>query len=409
MSASIKVFSNNLSSFKKYKIQDDISWVINQHRQLTAEILNYYGNSESQRVATIKGRFNAITRIFRIAYETKNYDLYDKYSTLVIFLGAHFEDDEFNNELSEIELKKFISFDIILNRKNQLQTQFEAIENKRTTKAYDLNQDLLLVSLYSLIQPLRNEIKSLKFSKTTKNKEDWIVIKPDEVLMDLNEEKKRHDGILFNLTDDAPELAKILRESFELYPREFVFTHLKKYPDVSNQATPQSLDDRMTKVFLYTGKMVSVNTFRSSYVSYVNREAVKNGRMLSVKEKEKIANRMRTSRKYLDEAYLKIFPIAKDEMKLKDEPENIPTFKAEAEAEQLPAYSRQLIRNKRYYDNNKDKVLKKQKEYKDAKPLYDKSRVRMLHFLNNETGYYERMKDTTKAKYNFQFVGGKWT
>ena len=408
ISATIKFFRNNLPSFKKYKNDDDISWVINQHRQLTAELLDFYGDSESKRVATIKGRFNAITRIFRIGFETKFYDLYDKYSTLVIFLGAHFEDDEFDNELSDIEKKKFIPFDVVLGRQKQLQEQFEAIEDKQTTKAYDINQDLLLVSLYSLIPPLRNEIKSLKFTKFIQNKEDWIVIKPDEILLDLNEEKKRHDGILFNLTEDAPELAKILRDSFKLYPRQFVFTHLKKYPDVSNQATPQSLDDRIKKIFSFTGKMVSVNTFRSSYVSYVNREAMKSGRLLSVKEKEKIAKRMRTSRKYLDEAYLKIFPLAKEEIKFKDEPSNIPTFIPEKEEEQLPAYSCQLIRNKRYYDSNKDKVLKKQKEYKDAKTLYDKSRVRMLHFLNNDAGYYERMKDTTKEKYDFKFKNGRW-
>jgi hypothetical protein len=54
-------------------------------------------------VATIKSRFNAITRIFRIAYETKNYELYVKYSSLVIFLSRQFEADEFYNELSEKE------------------------------------------------------------------------------------------------------------------------------------------------------------------------------------------------------------------------------------------------------------------------------------------------------------------
>ena len=155
--------------------------------------------------------------------------------------------------------------------------------------------------------------------------------------------------------------------------------------------------------------MVSVNTFRSSYVSYVNREAIKNGRQLSVKEKEKIAYRMRTSRKYLDEAYLKIIPIAKEELNFKDEPSKTITENKQTEQEQQPAYQRQLIRNKRYYDNNKEKVLKKQKEYKDSRPLYDKARVRMLHFLNNDVDYYSRMKQQTKDKYDFKLVNGKWT
>lgn len=401
----IKFFRNNLPSFQKYKTDDDISWVVTHHRLLTVELLNYYANQESKRVATIKGRINAITRIFRIAYETKNYDLYDKYSTLVIFLGAHFEDDEFNNELSAIEIKKFITFDIVLNKQKELQKSFDAIENKLTARAYDLNQDLVLLSLYSLIPPLRNEIKKLKFTKTIQKTEDWVVIKPDEVALDLNEEKKRHNAIYFNLTEDAPELAKILKQSFDLYPRTFVFTHLKKYPDVSNQATPQSLDDRITKLFTFTGKMVSVNTFRSSFVTYINSEAIKNGRQLTVKEKEKIAYKMRTSRKYLDEAYLKIFPVVRQEIQKQDDAITEEPIK---DVEQLPVYQRQLERNKRYYDNNKEKVLKKQKEYKDSRPLHDKARVRILHYLNNDPDYSSKMKDTTREKYNFKFENGKW-
>ncbi|MFN9942263.1 MAG: hypothetical protein ACK56I_22595, partial [bacterium] len=103
-----------------------------------------------------------------------------------------------------------------------------------------------------------------------------------------------------------------------------------------------------------------VNTFRSSYVTYINSEAIKNGRQLTVKEKEKVAYKMRTSRKYLDEAYLKIFPIVRQELKKQDE--TVANDKEEPKAvEQLPAYQRQLERNKRYYDNNKEKVLKKQK------------------------------------------------
>ena len=77
-------------------------------------------------------------------------------------------------------------------------------------------------------------------------------------------------------------------------------------------------------------------------------------------------------------------------------------------AEAIPAYKRQLERNKRYYDNNKAKVLQQQKEYKDAKPLIEKSRIRLLHFLNNDANYYSKMKPSTKEKYNFKFENGRW-
>ena len=392
ISASVKFFYNNLPSFKKYKTVDAIDWVVKEHRLLTVEILEYYAKKEKTSLATIKSRFNAITRIFRIAYETKNYQLYTKYSGLVIFLGAQFEDDEFNNELSDLELKKFITFDVVLNKQRQLQQQFEGMQNKLTTTAYDVNQDLLLISLYSLIPPLRGEVKTLKFAKTPQRAGDWIVIQNDgEVKLDLNEEKKRHMAIVFRLSEETPKLAKILKESYELYPREFVFTRYHKYPDMTLQASVSALDDRLKGLFTDTGKSVSVNSLRSSYVSFMNSEAIKNGKQLSVKQKENIALKMRTSRKYLDEAYLKIFPIAREEIG-QERPPAPPVQPINEES----AYEKQLNRNQRYYEENKEKVLKKQKEYKDSKSAFDKSRSKQLYYLNSDAEYYKKMKPATQ-------------
>jgi hypothetical protein len=116
----------------------------------------------------------AITGLFRIAYETEKYELYVKYSSLVIFLLRQFEADEFDNELSEEKFKKFVTFDVVLNKHKQkeLQKQFELIKNKNSVICYDLNQDLLLISLYSLIPPLRQEIMTLKFSKKLERKDN---------------------------------------------------------------------------------------------------------------------------------------------------------------------------------------------------------------------------------------------
>jgi hypothetical protein len=83
------------------------------------------------------------------------------------------------------------------------------IKNKKSMIGYDLNQDLLLISLYSLTPPLQQEIMTLNFSRKLERKDNWIVIKTDDVIMDLNEIKKKHDAIMFHLQKDAPELAKI--------------------------------------------------------------------------------------------------------------------------------------------------------------------------------------------------------
>ena len=269
IATSIKFFLNNLPSFQQYKDQDKLDWVVNHHRLLSYELLFYSLNHNSS-VATLKSKFNAITRIIRLSYKSKSPDLYEKFSRIVSDLGHYFEDDEFNNELSPEELKKFIVWDEVIAKQKSLENQFYSIQNKHTKTAYDINNDLLLLSLYSLIPPLRNEVKHLDFTHTKKDDGDYIWFSTDgNVLLDLNLEKKRHEPIQFNLSRDAPQLAALIQDSYKLYPREFVFTPKNTYPKLDKKASQSSLDTRLSVLFWHTGKNVSVNSLRSSYVSYM--------------------------------------------------------------------------------------------------------------------------------------------
>jgi hypothetical protein len=191
-------------------------------------------------------------------------------------------------------------------KQKSLENTFNSIQNKQTKAAYEMNNDLLLLSLYSLIPPLRNEVKHLNFTHSKKDDGDYIWFASDgRVFLDLNLEEKRHDPIQFNLTKDAPKLATLIENSYKLYPREFVFTPKNTYPKVDKMASQKSLDTRLSELFSHTGKNVSVNSLRSSYVSHMVHRGMIRGKLLSVKEKNKIADRMRSSRKYLDESYTK--------------------------------------------------------------------------------------------------------
>ena len=373
------------------------------HRLLATELLEYSLNHHSS-IATLKSKFNAITRILKLAFKSKTPDLYEKFSHIVYDLGIHFEDDEFKNELSPEEAKKFVSWDIILAKQKQLERQFYSLQNKRTKQAYELNNDLLLLSLYSLIPPLRNEVKHLKFTHSNKNDYDYLWLDTDgEVLLDLNLDKKRHDPIVFSLTTDAPELAKLITDSYALYPREYVFTGKNKYPDLTKKASENSLDGRLRSLFYFTGKNVSVNSLRSSYVSYMVHQGLLRGKLLSVKEKETIAKRMRSSRKYIDESYTKLFQLPAIAQQVKNDDSN----DIQAIDETNP-YDRQKARARTYYYRNRDKIIKKQKEYQRKQGSFKNSRERLLRFLNSSPDYANNMKDTTKAKYNFQLVNGRW-
>ena len=75
--------------------------------------------------------------------------------------------------------------------------------------------------------------------------------------------------------------------------------------------------------------------------------------------------------------------------------------------ETLPT-ERQNRRTKQYYHENKEKVLKQQREYQDKKLPIEKSRIKMLYYLNSDPEYFQKMKPATQAKYNFKKEKGRW-
>jgi hypothetical protein len=77
---------------------------------------------------------------------------------------------------------------------------------------------------------------------------------------------------------------------------------------------------------------------------------------MTVKEKDELAKKMRTSRRYLDLNYIKILPNTQTQT-----PTTAATIATiEPKQEELNAYQKQL-RSNNYYENNKEKVLNKQK------------------------------------------------
>jgi hypothetical protein len=112
--------------------------------------------------------------------------------------------------------------------------------------------------------------------------------------------------------------------------------------------------------------------------------------------KEKLVYRMRTSRKYLDEAYLKIFPTDIGNQ----EPAPAKEIVVQPVSEDTPV-ERQNKHTKKYYEKNKEKVLAQQKEYQGQKPLYEKARAKMLYYLKSDPDYHNKIRPATQAKYNF--------
>ena len=387
---SIKFFVNNFPSFKKYKDTDDLSFIINQHRLLTIELFEYYSKKLDTSLRTLEGRFVAICRIIRIAYDTKQYLLYQKYSDILLDLNIDHKMDEANQKLNKNEEKSFIPFEVVFEVQQKLEKEFEA------NQSYKTNQDLLLISLYSLIPVMRDELKLLEFTNVKQKIGDFIFFDKNEIILDLNNPKKKHEGIKFNITNDAPHLADIISTSFKLFPRQYVFTN---YDNLKEKAKVQNLSRRIIKMFDFTGKNVGVNSLRSSYATYQDRNR------MTVKEKDELAKKMRTSRKYLDLNYIKILPnmttttpmanITHEPIQTPNEPE-------------LNAYQKQLLRSRNNYEKNKEKILNKQKEYRNQIPKEDKARAKIIYYLNHDKEYKNKIKPQTVSKYDIKLIDGLW-
>ena len=131
----IKFITNNLPSFKEYKNTDDLTYIKNNHRLLILLILEYYKNKNAS-LKTLEGRITGILRIFYIAYENKKYDLYQKYSILMLDLLFSFKQDEDEQILNKNEEERFIPFEVVINFQKRLLEQYKANPTYKIIKIY---------------------------------------------------------------------------------------------------------------------------------------------------------------------------------------------------------------------------------------------------------------------------------
>jgi hypothetical protein len=425
----LRTIMNNLPSFKQYKDRDNLEWIFEEHLTLFYELLEYHYKKQSS-MATIRTYLNSIIRCFTIAFG-KSYPLQQKYSLLNLTLKENLDAEESKNELNEVEQLRFLEWPLVIERRDELLKDFSSFENKLTQAAYDANQDLLTVALYTYIMPLRREIYTLEFT-TNPNllSGNHILMKDNgEWVLDLNEIKKKHDRI------DIPipsQLKKILKESYELYPRKYVFTHLNKYPDISKKATENSMAKRMSDIFEKYLVSVGASSLRSSWVSYRFNELSKLNGFPTLAEQENIARYMRTSVNQLFQAYAKIkqsVPIrAIDVMNLPPKPKGRVAMPAimvtnlskdgqiQQEAarrfteeenkqidEKLEKIKASAIKDqerlKQYYQKHKTAIKQRQAEYyKNSVDKTERNRKRILAKLKANL----EVKKSTIEKYNIK-------
>jgi hypothetical protein len=349
----ISFFVNNLPSFKKYKDDNDLSYLIDNHRLFTYELLEFYSKKDIS-LRTIENRFVALLRVFFIAYNDKQYELYKKYTYIVKELNNIFTVDEDKQQLNKREKNAYIPFEIII--------EFQKYLLKNSSTSYNENQDLLLISLYRYL-PERNELKLLNFIK----EEDYVIIENDSVKIMLNLVKKKHNEIEIDLIEeDLKELNDIIINSYNLYPRKYLFTD---YNNINKKMSIQGLSRRLTNMFSFTGKKIGVNSIRSSFLTYLNKTGT-----FTLYDKKKYAKLLRTRPDKIDANYIKIIP-EKEEHK--------------------------IIQDIINAINNKNKNIDKNKLYKKNHYETNKRKV-IINRLNMMENYKDKVRKKTFLKYDIK-------
>lgn len=439
--ARINKFVNQLPSFKKYKPQDDLSWIVQENRLLFCEILEYAILRKNE-LPTIEGELVAMMRIMNLALGTKLHPLYLKYQAILTEVRIKTETGEGENTFNESELRKggLIPWEMVQAKQKELQDRFYRIGNQVSKEGYILNQDLLLISLYSLIPPLRNEPKFLEFTETKQSTGDWVLIEGSTVSLDLNEEKKKHDPIKLDLPDT---LQKIIMDSYKLYPRQYLFTDVLKYPKFDKKAALMTMNNRLENLFKASTYKVGASMLRSSYITF------RNQKQLTYNQKKWIAKMMRTSVEMMDRNYLKIITeplpaivdipddaVRADAVPAVGKPRpKIVSLKSvpvkpllivrkrrmqdnkaverddieDYDDEDNPSdpYEKHLAAGRKYYENNRDKIIEKQKAYRRQNKAVD-ARRKILRWLNNDPEYKNVIRQSTIDKYKIKVAKGMY-
>jgi hypothetical protein len=408
----IKTWFSTIPDMKDFEANDDLSDLLRNHRAVFYLIIKKAKDEilsgKSRSIMSVKSDIVALMRIMLLAMGISRIKAietapYSRYSAIIKQMNLNTTNSEEDNKLSELEESRFLPWEVIVTKQKELYEKFNDLvdEGKWKTKdAFDLNLDLVLLSLYTLTEPLRTEPMLLEFKPKNANlKKDWVNLgttKSPQAYLELNLEKKNHARIDLAISD---ELKQVLQQSQKLYPRQPLFVGLGRYPDVEAETlkklTQKTVSDRLKTIFEAEDKNIGASSLRSSYVSY----------MLAPNPVESVvsnmATRMRTSNKYIRSSYRKVYSsvVENDQGKTIIVKEFVePQPKAES-------YLKHNEKLKQRYNSDPDykkQLLEKQKEYRAKFSSYDLLRKKTISKLKRNVAYRNAIKEDTLKKYNIQ-------
>ena len=210
-------------------------------------------------------------------------------------LNKEFETNEYKQRLDENEKINYVKFEDLLIKVDELILKYNTNPNKKNMI------ELLLLSLYVLHEPLRNDYNDMKiiyYDDDDDKKNNFILRSNDTYYIIINKDKvsKLHGRGEFIITN--PILKSILDIYFDLYAFDntYLFEKSKGIP-----YTKRMIQYKINQYFKDIDKVLTICNLRSAFIT----NFYKNN--LDIESRNELALKCRHSREMAEKTYCKYF------------------------------------------------------------------------------------------------------
>lgn len=324
----IDFFTKEFQPFHKYKNVDNISWIVDNERQLMYNIL-YYHNNKANSISSVNKDFKVMIRSIKLVLGEHN-ELRYKWSALQIALTdlSNLEDD-INKVGSDQELNTFVPYEQLLDICDKLDADYKSSVmglpkdgRLHSNAVFQKHQVLLAMVINVWNYPSRSENYSLRMimneSQALKN-ENYLLLTNEYCELIYNQMLKDHKPIRYKINSPViaglnKRLCYFLKYSFTTYPRPYLFINSTLW---SNKRTEKVSHTTVSNwIRNLTEKNIGIDTFRMAFVSYYFPK-------FNNQNKNILRVRMRTSTDIILRSYLKVYQNPDDLVRVKIEPDSI--------------------------------------------------------------------------------------
>jgi hypothetical protein len=327
----VRFWVNNFTPFNVFKNEDNLSWVIPNHRLIMYYILKYY-NDNNKTVNTVNNHFKTLVRIIKLVLGEEN-ELRYKYSALQIAFTDMENLNSDNNKLTNAqELRQFVPHEQLLDIIDDLERQYynelsklspadRKDGYKHTNYIFEIHQKLLAVAINVWNYPSRHENYTLEFIEDDSDLEadkNYLLMSDGVCRLIYNEIVKEHEPFSYSISSKPIEglnkrLNKLLKYSYKTYPRKHLFIGLKAWEQQNLKPVSHDTVSEWVRNIL-PNKNLGIDGFRKSFVSYYYKKF--NNMQVSI-----MAKRMRTSKQEIQRAYYREYTTPDELIKVKIEPD----------------------------------------------------------------------------------------